>query len=328
MQRETIPSPPSDSVRPPETKRRATRGTEQRYRVALIPAYNEERFIGSVVLQTRRYVDHVVVIDDGSSDATEMIARAAGAEVLKLPGNVGKAEAVTQGLSYLRRLKPTAVVMLDGDGQHSPRDIPLLLAPIESGAADIVIGSRFKEVRSQIPRWRVLGQHTLTVATNVTSGVYTTDSQSGFRAFHPDTLPVLAFTARGFSIESEMQFIARENQLRVQEVPIAVVYAEPAKRNPVLHGMQVLNGILRLVGQTRPLFFFGLPGLIGLLAGLLLGGWVVHIYQLTRQLAIGYTLLAVLLCIVGTIGVATGIILHSVRALLLDWRQREAARAD
>jgi len=293
-----------------------------RNRIALIPAYNEARFIGSVVLQTLQYVDNVIVIDDGSSDTTADTARAAGADVLSMPQNMGKARAVSEGIRYIRRLQPTAVVMIDGDGQHDPKQIPTMLAPIEEGKADIVIGSRFVGIKSKIPRWRIFGQHALTVATNVASGVHTTDSQSGFRAFSADTLPYLDFYAEGFSIESEMQFIAAEQELRLAEVPISVVYEEPPKRNPIRHGLQVINGIMRLVGQMRPLLFFGLSGSLILGAGLLVGMWVVQIGHISSQLAMGYALLSVLLCLIGVISLATGVILHSIRALVVDWLQR------
>ncbi|MGB0389320.1 MAG: glycosyltransferase family 2 protein [Ardenticatenaceae bacterium] len=293
-------------------------------RVALIPAYNEARFIGSVVIRAREYVDHVLVVNDGSSDATAEIARAAGAEVLNMPKNVGKAKAVTEGLRYVRRLRPTAVAMIDGDGQHNPEQIPNLLAPVEMGEADMVIGSRFIGIKSQIPKWRMVGQHTLTAVTNVTSGIYSTDSQSGFRAFSPQALPFMEFQAKGFSLESEMQFIAGENLLRVAEVPISVVYAEPPKRNPVSHGLQVLNGVLRLVGQMRPLFFFGTFGSLILIAGLMVGYAVLTNNLASPEQAVGYALICVLLSIVGIISLATGVILHSIRGLLIDWLQRNS----
>ena len=295
-----------------------------RNRIALIPAYNEARFIGSVVLQAQKYVDRVVVVDDGSTDKTAKIAEDAGADVLSLPENMGKARAVSEGISYLRRLRPTAVVMIDGDGQHDPHQIPNMLAPIESAQADMVIGSRFVGIKSEIPRWRVVGQHALTIATNVASGVYTSDSQSGFRAFSAETLPYLDFYAEGFSIESEMQFIVAEQGLRLAEVPISVVYEEPPKRNPIRHGLQVLNGVLRLVGQMRPLLFFGVPGLSVFSIGLFVGMWVLQIGHTSSQLAMGYALFSVLLCIIGVMSLATGFILHSMRALVVDWLQRGA----
>lgn len=295
----------------------------ERRRVALIPAYNESRFIGSVVLQALQWVEVVVVVDDGSADGTAELARQAGAVVVQMNQNGGKAKALSLGLEYVTTLAPTAVVILDADGQHNPHQIPAVLAPIEQNEADIVIGSRFLDIKSDIPRWRRFGQHALTMVTNVASGVNSTDSQSGFRALAPDIISLLHFdTAGGFSVESEMQFLVQEHYLRLVEVPISVVYAEPPKRNPVFHALQVLNRILRLVGQNRPFLSFGLPGFLTLIAGILLGIQVITIYQASLTVAIGYALISVLLSILGSIGIATGTILHSVRGLLLEWGQR------
>ena len=288
--------------------------------VALIPAYNEERFIGSLVLMVASYVDMVLVVDDGSGDRTAAIARRAGASVIQHQTNRGKAAAVNTGFRYIRRLQPAAVVMLDGDGQHCAEDIPGLLAPVLNGSADIVVGSRFLQVKSKIPLYRRVGQHALTLATNLASGVHISDSQSGFRAFSAHALEQLCFSQRGFSLESEMQFLAREHKLRLAEVPIRVIYAERAKRNAAGHGMQVVNGILRLVGQIRPLLFFGLTGLAIFMLGVALGLRIVEIYARTRQLAVGYGLLTVLLTVIGAVLFFAGVILHSMRAMLLELR--------
>lgn len=286
--------------------------------IALIPAYNEERFIGSVVLAAREHVDQVLVIDDGSSDRTTEIARRAGAQVVRHQVNQGKACAVNTGFTYLRQLTPTAVVMLDGDGQHCAHDIPSVLAPVLNGEADIAVGSRYLGVRSDIPAYRQVGQHGLNVVTNLTSGVNLSDTQSGFRAFSSSAIAQLCFQQSGFSIESEMQFQVRDCQLRVVEVAIKVIYAEPARRDPVAHGMQVLNGILRLVGQTRPLLFFSTMGTGLLCIGVLFGAYIIDIYSRTHNLAIGYGLITVILCVVGVLLLFAGVLLHSTRGMILD----------
>jgi len=289
--------------------------------IALIPAYNEARFIGSLVLAALAHVDLALVVDDGSSDQTAEIAQRAGATVIKHSHNQGKAAAVNTGFLYVRQLKTAGVVMLDGDGQHTADDIPRVLAPILAGEADIVVGSRFLEVKSNIPLHRQVGQHGLTLATNLASGVRISDSQSGYRAFSAHAIAELWFGQGGFSIESEMQFLIREHQLRVVEVPINVVYVEPAKRNPFNHGMQVINGILRLVGQTRPLLYFSTAGLAVFAIGLALGMYIIQIYARTHQLAIGYGLVTVMCSVVGMLLFFAGVILHSTRAMLIDLRQ-------
>jgi glycosyltransferase involved in cell wall biosynthesis len=304
--------------------------------VAVIPAYNEERCIGSVVLQARAHVDTVVVVDDGSTDATAQIAEAGGAIVVRHQRNRGKGAALNSGLQRARSLCPEAVVLLDADGQHLPHEVPAVVAPVLAGQADIVVGSRYlvngnRQGRDKgqgrpkghgngngVPRHRAVGHWAFTKLTNAASGVQVSDSQSGFRALSGRAVQAVNFSSDGFSVESEMQFLARELGLRVVEVPISADYAGKPKRPVLTHGVLVLNGILRLVGQYRPLLFFGLGGLFLLLFGLGWGAWVVHIYRTYQQLAVGYALIAVLLTILGSLGLFAGIILHSVRGLLLD----------
>jgi len=262
------------------------------------------------------------VVDDGSRDRTIEIAAKAGATVVQHRVNQGKAAAVNTGFAYVRQLAPAAVVMLDGDGQHCAHDIPAVLAPVLDDEADIVVGSRYLDIHSEIPAYRQVGQHGLNIVTNVTSSVNLTDTQSGFRAFSAQALAALSFGQGGFSIESEMQFLASEHRLRVVEVPIKVIYAEPAKRNPVSHGMQVVNAVLRLVGQKRPLLFFGFSGFATLLTSIVLGFEVVNIFAQTHQLATGYAMLSVMLCLIGVVLLFAGIMLHSMRGMMIELRQR------
>lgn len=287
--------------------------------VALIPAYNEERYIGSVVIKTRRYVDDVIVVDDGSSDLTALIADAAGALVIRHPHNMGKGVALQTGFMQARRMDAAMLVMLDGDGQHMPEDLPGVVQPIIDGEADIVIGSRYLGRTSDVPRHRVLGHNVFNFVTRVATGTSASDSQSGFRAFSGRTLELLNFNSHSFSVESEMQFMVREHDLRLAEVPITIEYSEKPKRPVVQHGLIVLNGILSLVGQYRPLFFFGLTGLLLMVIGLGWGLYVVDILERTGRLAVGSAILSAIFAIMGMISLSTGIILHSVRALLTSF---------
>jgi glycosyltransferase involved in cell wall biosynthesis len=285
--------------------------------VAVIPAYNEDRFIGSVVLKILPYVDWVVVVDDGSKDRTAHIARQAGADVLVHCVNRGKAKALQTGFARALELGADVVVILDGDGQHNPEEIPIVAEPILRDQADMVIGSRFRETKSQIPIWRQFGQHALTLATNVASGVPSSDSQSGFRAFRASALASLEISGEGFSIESELQFWAREQRLRVKEAPISVIYAEKAKRNPVQQALQVLNGILALVSQLRPLFFFGLTGAIVSVLGVVFWSGILHTYNTTGQLSMVPVIVATLLLMLGVLAIFEGITLHTMRQMMV-----------
>ena len=115
-----------------------------------------------------------------------------------------------------------------------------------------------------------------------------------------------------------MQFLAHEHGLRVTEVPITIRYTDAAKRPAVKQGRIVLNGILRLVGQYRPLMYFGVPGAVSMLGSIILGFVVVQRYASTQTLAVGYALITILLAMAGLLMMSTGITLHSVRALLSD----------
>ncbi len=134
---------------------------------AVLPAFNEELVIGSVVLRTRKYVDKVIVVDDGSSDLTAEVAESAGAEVIKLEHNTGKAYTILLGLQRARETGCAVAVMLDSDGQHDPKEIQRVAGLVRAGKADLVIGSRFLEKNSGIPAYRQIGQRILDLFTNM-----------------------------------------------------------------------------------------------------------------------------------------------------------------
>ncbi len=295
--------------------------------VAVIPAYNEERFIASVVISALQYADRIIVVDDGSADGTAMIARMAGAEVVQRAENGGKGQALNAGFERALDFAPDAIVTLDGDAQHDPAEIPNLVSPILAGDADVVIGSRFLGTRSRIPRWRQVGQHTLTAITNRTSGMVTTDSQSGYRAFNTVALTSLHFETAGLAMESEMQFILRRSRLRVSEVPISVQYRDGNKRNPIVHGVEVVDSILSLVAHQRPLIFFGIPGAILMAVGFLIGIAVIHIVDTQHVVPIGTVVLSALLLIFGLTLSLAGLILHSLDHFMGRIRQELRAVA-
>lgn len=163
----------------------------------------------------------------------------------------------------------------------------------------------------------------VTFLTNASSGVKSTDSWSGYRALSSRALDFIHFKESGWGADPEFQFQAREYGLRVGEVPIVTLYREKAKRNPLPHGVKTVNAILRMVIQYRPLLFFGVSGSILVLLGLIAGVWVYQRLQQTGVLAVGIAMVSVLLLIVGILTVYTGIILHSMRAAIIDLKRKD-----
>jgi glycosyltransferase involved in cell wall biosynthesis len=222
--------------------------------IAAIPAYNEAKSICRVVREARRYVDEVIVIDDGSSDHTAAIAAGSGASVIQHTHNAGKAAAIMTAFRAAAMRNADVLVLLDGDGQHDPSEISQVIAPIQDGRADVVIGSRFLDVKSPVPRYRTLGQRVLNIATHHGSGVHCSDSQCGFRALNRRAFTAIQLSETimyGLVAESEMQFEICAKKLRLVEVPVYVSYNDKARRNPFTHGAAVLYRIMALTIQRR-----------------------------------------------------------------------------
>jgi len=247
--------------------------------LVVIPAYNEELTIGSVVLLSRKYGD-VLVVDDGSSDRTSEVASSAGAVVIRHERNLGKGRALKTAFGYAIERGYNIVVTIDADGQHNPDEIPLLIEPIVRGEADLVIGSRYLNgSKKEIPLYRRFGLWVLNKTTRVASKVEV-DSQSGFRAISVEALKRLNLNSDGYSVETAMVVEASEKGIKLMEVPISVRYDVPNKhkKHPVSHGLSVLAGIVSLIGYKRPLLLFGVLSLISFIIAGILGYWALEPY--------------------------------------------------
>lgn len=287
--------------------------------IAALPAYNEEIAIGSVILRAKQHVDMVIVIDDGSSDATALVAELAGAEVVRHETNMGKGVAIKTAFEVAMEHGADILVVLDSDGQHNPDDIPHVIAPIINGEADMVNGSRFLTGKNEVPKYRRVGQDILTRATNV-NGVDVTDSQNGFRAFSKDLFGIFKFKQNGLAVESEMLIDAADAGFRIVEVSIGCRYdvANASSEHPLKHGVNVFMSIIGYIGKKRPLTFFGIPGLIALCAGLRLGWWVVDVYTIKHQFAIGSALVTVLLVLGGMFSIFAGMMMYVMVSTMKD----------
>ncbi len=296
------------------------RGPAPQNITVVLPAYNEEVSIGSIVLLTRFYADNVIVVDDGSSDRTAEVARKAGAEVIVHEANTGKGGALKTGFTAAEGAD--IIVTMDSDGQHNPADIPKLVAPILKGEADMVNGSRYLNgLGRNTPFYRRIGQTILDRFTIINSGLKVTDSQSGFRAFAASTKDLFRFNAQGMAIESEMLTDAGKSGLRITEVEIGIRYDVGCSAvNPIKHGFGVLLMVLKDIEFNKPLYYFTVPGLSLGVGGLYMGAHFLRDFTMGGALQFGPTILMVLFIVVGTFVALAGILLHSVSTIMKDTR--------
>ena len=288
--------------------------------IAGMPMYNEEETIGTVVTMVSRYVDKVICVDDGSSDASARIAEANGATVLRHRVNRGYGGALKTLFHKARELNADALVILDSDGQHEANDIPAILAPILSGEADFTIGSRFIDggMGTDMPAYRRLGIKVITATNNLSSNSKIKDTQSGFRAFSKLALDRLRFDSEGMELSLEMIDDAVEKDLKVKEIPTVIRYDVPKGSNytAVSHGFTVLSWALLSLSQKKPLLVLGLPG-AGLLAtGAAMGVSTAQNVTTTLDSFLGAGLTAVWVGLLGLSLITTGLVLQSARSLL------------
>jgi glycosyltransferase involved in cell wall biosynthesis len=218
--------------------------------VAVIPAYNEAKAIGRVVEGARKVVDKVIVVDDGSIDKTAETARAAGAEVVVLKKNMGKARALKRGLKDCRGYD--AIILLDGDLQHLPEEIPLLLEGLSNGG-DLCLGNRFFSSYDSMPRMSVLSNRAASFLLSFLTGQKITDPQSGFRAIRGDKLDILELRAERYAIEHVMLLEAARKKFNIKEVPISCVYGdEKSDINPFKDTLKVIYHVLRFLLSRKP----------------------------------------------------------------------------
>jgi glycosyltransferase involved in cell wall biosynthesis len=298
----------------------AAAGRESPKIIVAVPAYNEEVAIGSVVLRSHKYADRVIVVDDGSADNTAEVAALAGAAVVRHEKNGGYGAAIRTCFETARQVDADIMVIIDADGQHSPDDIPRMINQMLATRSDIVIGSRFvdgNERNQQIPGYRKLGMKVLDSATVAGSGLKVSDSQSGFRAYSKDAIQKIQIGDGGMGAGSEILIKAAENDLKISEVPIKVRYdlKGTSSKNPVAHGIGVLNSIIGFVSQKRPMMFFGVPGLVVLDVGVLFCFRALDMFNMTGDMAIGDSLIGVVGIMLGTQCIFTAFVLTSIKGI-------------
>ena len=289
--------------------------------VAAIPAFNEEKTIAKVVILAQKYVDKVIVCDDGSTDLTGEIAKRLGAEVVKHEKNMGKGAALRDLFRVIRKLNPDIVITLDADGQHDPDEIPRLIEPIEKGSADFVIGSRYVEgAKVDAPLYRRFGLNVINFLNRKLTNSNVSDTQSGFRAFTIKLLEELeSVESDGFGIESEQIALAAKKNLKVVEVPITIKYKglpKTSKKFPLWHGSEIIATLLKLVVEERPLLYLGVPGGILLLIAIFLGTYLLLLFNMTRYFSLPIAIITLGASFIGITLVVASLMLYGLNRVV------------
>ena len=211
---------------------------------ALIPAYREERHIAEVVRETRRYLDDVLVVDDGSGDRTAELAGQAGARVVVNPRNLGKGASLVVGLDDLFAAGYDAAVCLDADGQHLPAEISRFLEAGES--ADLVVGNRMADVKN-MPFARLWTNRVTSWIVSRLAGVRVPDSQCGYRLIRREAWRGVTVASRNYDFESEMIVAMGRKGFRVASVPVSTIYGdEVSSIHPVRDTIRFFKMVWRL----------------------------------------------------------------------------------
>jgi glycosyltransferase involved in cell wall biosynthesis len=287
--------------------------TANKRTLAVIPCCNEEDTVANVILKAKRFVNQVLVVDDGSSDETKKIAEEAGAIVISHKKNRGKGAAIRTGFQYALANDFDYVVTIDGDGQHNPLEIPDLLGNVIENGHDISIGYRVGN-DTEMPTWRRAGKRVLDYTTSMGTGGFVTDSQCGFRAFNKKAVETITPKLKGnaFSVESEELINAHESGLNVVTTNVTCKYKdlETSTKNPASHGLSVLGYIIWVIAERRPFLFISLPGFISVVLGLVLGVFAFQYYNQTTFFLIPLSIIVSILVIVGAFAMFIGLLFY------------------
>lgn len=215
--------------------------------VAIIPAYNEEKTIAQVISSVRKYVDRVIVIDDGSKDRTYITAKSAGQDIVVLRHkiNLGKGAAMKTGCEAALKLGAETMALIDADDQHSPQDLLRLLEKLKKENLDIVFGARMID-KNKMPLMMYLGNKFLTRTINALFKISVSDTQSGLKVFTRESYQKIKWRSSDYFVETEIIAKTANNNLKYAEVIIETIYKEVNKGTTIIDGIKVFLNILKL----------------------------------------------------------------------------------
>ena len=278
-----------------------------------IPAYNEEKNIASIITKLKKITDSIIVCDDGSSDMTSEISKKLGAAVISHEKNMGYGVAINSIFQKSKEIGSDLLVTFDADGQHRVEDIEKVIEPIKNNDADLVIGSRFLNKKSDVPNYRKIGIKVITQVTNASIKKKLTDSQSGFRAYNKHVLSQISPSDIGMGISTEILIKSSSKGLRITEVPITILYSgDTSTHNPVSHGTSVLISTIKFTSIEHPLKFYGIPSIIFLIIGGVFTYSAIEFYSEVGRLSTNLTLIAAGTVLIGTVLIITAVLLFSL----------------
>ena len=288
-----------------------------------IPAFNEEKNIASIIMKLKKVTDHIIVCNDGSTDMTEEISKKLDVVVINHSRNMGYGSAIRSIFLKAKELQADILVTFDADGQHRVEDIQSVTQPIIDNKADIVIGSRFLENKSDIPEYRKFGIKVITKITNSSLKEKLTDSQSGFRAYSKNVLKDVTPSESGMGVSTEILIKASNAGHKIAEVPITIMYgSDTSTHNPVSHGTSVLFSTIKFTSIEHPLKFYGIPAIIFLGIGLAFMLWTFQTYAVEKEIITNITLIGIGSLIIGIVFLLSAILLYSLVSVVRERNTR------
>jgi glycosyltransferase involved in cell wall biosynthesis len=284
------------------------------FTLACIPAYNEEYNIKKTVIDVAKFVDQVIVYDDGSNDNTVSEAENAGAYVIKNQNNLGKGAALKELFKFARSTNVDIMVTIDADGQFVADEIPNLLKPIAEQKSDVVVGYRFDD-KSEMPKYRKIGNEFLDKITNLAEDLGVRDTQSGFRSYSKKAINAISFTTDGFGADSEILISAAKNNLKITEEKVTVIYNTGSKtstKNPISHTNEVVISVVKQIAITHPLKYLGIPGGILIFIGIMFVTNLISVFNETGYFSIPVTFIVLVTLIIGTMMSLMSVLLYSI----------------
>ena len=288
-----------------------------------IPAFNEEKNIASIIMKLKKVTDHIIVCNDGSTDMTEEISKKLDVVVINHSRNMGYGSAIRSIFLKAKELQADILVTFDADGQHRVEDIQSVTQPIIDNKADIVIGSRFLENKSDIPEYRKFGIKVITKITNSSLKEKLTDSQSGFRAYSKNVLKNVTPSESGMGVSTEILIKASNTGHKIAEVPITIMYgSDTSTHNPVSHGTSVLFSTIKFTSIEHPLKFYGIPAIIFLGIGFVFMLWTFQIYAVEKEIITNVALISIGSLMIGIVLLLSAILLYTLVSVVRERNTR------